>query len=237
MSAPEIIFKNTLNVYSHILGRGASVSGNHQLPPGPKIIAVNHTVGSDPLFIPPVLEETVYFLFQDGLFRIPVVGWMLKHTGHIPVQRDSEKSKEAFEKACHMLHQGKTIVLFPEGRLVPRGERIRAKTGVIRMALATGAPIIPLGMHVAEKDTINIKERENSILWQISGKCHMRFGAAWRPDPKQTNFHKLTDDLMDRIYSLVAETEKELSCVSSTLLNPILQHHRVQAANYFTNGE
>jgi 1-acyl-sn-glycerol-3-phosphate acyltransferase len=222
MSTPEIIFKNALNVYSHILGRGVRVSGKHQLPPGPKIIAANHTVGSDPLFIPPVLEETIYFLFQDGLFKIPVVGWMLKQTGHIPVQRDSEKAKEAFEKACQMLHEGKTIVLFPEGRLVPRGERIRAKTGVIRMALATGAPIIPLGMHVAEKDTLNIKSKQNSMLWQISGKCHMRFGAAWRPDPKQTNFHESTDELMDRIYSLVDDARNESLSVLHTSLNPIL---------------
>ena len=221
MSTPETIFKNALNVYSHILGRGVRVSGNHLLPPGPKIIAANHTVGSDPLFIPPVLEETVYFLFQDGLFKIPVVGWMLRQTGQIPVQRDSAKAIEALEKACNLLSEGKTVVLFPEGKLVSRGERIPAKTGVIRMALATGAPIIPLGMYVAEKDTITIKGRQNSMLWQISGKCHMRFGAAWRPDPGQTDFHRSTDELMDRIYSLVAETERELLCVSPTLLNPI----------------
>ena len=221
MSTPEILFKNALNVYSHILGRGVRASGKHQLPPGPKIIAANHTVGSDPLFIPPVLEETVYFLFQDGLFKIPVVGWMLRQTGQIPVQRDSGKAKEALEKACNLLSEGKTIVLFPEGKLVARGERIPAKTGAIRMALATGAPIIPLGMYVAEKDTITIKGRQNSMLWQISGKCHMRFGAAWRPDPRQTDFHRSTDELMDRIYSLVAETERELLCVSPTLLNPI----------------
>ena len=221
MSTPEILFKNALNVYSHILGRGVRASGKHQLPPGPKIIAANHTVGSDPLFIPPVLEETVYFLFQDGLFKIPVVGWILKQTRQIPVQRDSGKAKEALEKACNLLSEGKTVVLFPEGKLVSRGERIPAKTGVIRMALATGAPIIPLGMYVAEKDTIIIKGRQNSMLWQISGKCHMRFGAAWRPDPRQTDFHRSTDELMDRIYSLVAETERELLCVSPTLLNPI----------------
>ena len=221
MSTPEILFKNALNVYSHILGRGVRVSGNHLLPPGPKIIAANHTVGSDPLFIPPVLEETVYFLFQDGLFKIPVVGWMLRQTGQIPVQRDSGKAKEALEKACNLISEGKTIVLFPEGKLVARGGRIPAKTGAIRMALSTGAPIIPLGMYVAEKDTITIKGRQNSMLWQISGKCHMRFGAAWRPDPRQTDFHRSTDELMDRIYSLVAETERELLCVSPTLLNPI----------------
>lgn len=191
MSTPEIIFKNALNVYSHILRRGVKVSGNHQLPPGPKIIAANHTVGSDPLFIPPVLEETVYFLFQDGLFEIPIVGWMLRQTGQIPGQRDSGKGKEALEKACNLLSEGKTVVLFPEGKLVSRGERIPAKTGVIRMALATGAPIIPLDMHVSEKDTINIKGRQNSMLWQISGKCHMRFGAGLRPDPQTDRFSQV----------------------------------------------
>jgi 1-acyl-sn-glycerol-3-phosphate acyltransferase len=223
MSTPEIFFKNALNVYSHILGRGVRVSGNQQLPPGPKIIAANHTVGSDPLFIPPVLEETVYFLFQDGLFKIPVVGWMLKQTGQIPVQRESGKAKEALEKACNLLNKGKTIVLFPEGKLVARSERIPAKTGVIRMALATRAPIIPLGMYVAEKDTINIKGKQKSMLWQISGKCHMRFGAAWRPDPKQTDFHKSTDELMNRIYLLADDARSESIHVLHTSLNPILR--------------
>ena len=223
MSTPEIIFKKALNVYSHILGRGVRVSGNHLLPPGPKIIAANHTVGSDPLFIPPVLEETVYFLFQDGLFKIPVVGWMLKQTRQIPVQRDSGKAREALEKACNLISEGKTIVLFPEGKLVARGGRIPAKTGAIRMALATSAPIIPLGMYVAEKDTITIKGRQNSMLWQISGKCHMRFGAAWRPDPKQTDFHRSTDELMDRIYSLVEDARNESIRVLHPSLHPILR--------------
>jgi 1-acyl-sn-glycerol-3-phosphate acyltransferase len=223
MSTPEIIFKNVLNVYSHILGGGVRVSGNHLLPPGPKIIAANHTVGSDPLFIPPALEETVYFLFQDGLFKIPVVGWMLRQTGQIPVRRDSGKAKEALEKACNLLSEGKTIVLFPEGKLVARGGRIPAKTGAIRMALATGAPIIPLGMYVAEKDTITIKGNQNSMPWQISGKCYLRFGAAWRPDPKQTDFHRSTDELMDRIYSLVEEARNESIRALHPLLNPILR--------------
>ena len=223
MSTPEIIFKNTLNVYSHILGRGVRVSGNHQLPPGPKIIAANHTVGSDPLFIPPILEETVYFLFQDGLFRISVVGWMLKKTGRSPSSASQERPKRLSEKACNLLNEGKTIVLFPEGKLVARSERIPAKTGVIRMALATGAPIIPLGMYVAEKDTINIKGKQKSMLWQISGKCHMRFGAAWRPDPKQTDFHKSIDELMNRIYLLVDDARSESIHVLHTSLNPILR--------------
>jgi hypothetical protein len=93
------------------------------------------------------------------------------------------------------------------------------------MALATGVPIIPLGVYVAEKDVIRIKGKENgekkSMLWQVSGKCHLRFGAASRPNPNQPNLHLQVDELMDRIYSLVAEAERESLCVSHTLLNPI----------------
>ena len=227
MSTPEIIFKNALNVYSHILGRGVSVSGNHQLPPGPKIIAANHTVGSDPLFLPLGLNENPHILFQDGLFKIPVFGWFLKQCDQIPVERNSENAKKALEKACELLREGKTVSIFPEGQLVPVGERIHAKTGVIRMALATGAPIIPLGIYVTEKDVVKIKGKQNgedkSMLWQISGKCNMRFGPAWRPNPNQPNLHNQINELMDRIYLLVAEAQKESLCIPHTLLNPIPQ--------------
>ena len=57
------------------------------LPPGPKIIAMNHTLGCDPLYLPFVLEETPHFPLQDGLFAIPVIGWMLEETEQIPVYR------------------------------------------------------------------------------------------------------------------------------------------------------
>jgi 1-acyl-sn-glycerol-3-phosphate acyltransferase len=225
MSTPEMIFKNALNVYSHILGSGVRVSGNHQLPPGQKIIAVNHTVGSDPLFLPLGLDENPHILFQDGLFKIPIFGWFLQQCEQIPVERNSENAKKAFYTACELLHEGKTVALFPEGQLVPFGERVHAKTGVIRMALATGAPIIPLGIYVAEKDVLRIKGKlngeERSMLWQVSGKCHLRFGAAWKPNPNQPNLHLQVDELMDRIYSLVAEAERESLCVSYTLLNLI----------------
>jgi hypothetical protein len=64
--------------------------------------------------------------------------------------------------------------------------------------------------------------------WQITGKCHFRFGIAWRPNQNplqrdQPNVHVLTDELMDRIYSLVHETQMETLCASPSSLNPIHQ--------------
>jgi len=226
MFAPDVIFKSALDIYTHILGNGVAVSGNHLLPPGPKIIAGNHTVSSDPLFLPSVLDEKPHFLFQDELFKIPVVDWLLKHTEQIPVKRDTERAKEAFAKACDLLREGKTIVIFPEGKQVLPGQRIPAKTGTVRMSLATGAPIVPLGIYVPESQTTNLRIHwqgcERAGLWQISGKCHLRFGAAWKPDA-QSNIHEQTDELMDRIYSLVTDAQKETQCASHTSLNPIPQ--------------
>jgi 1-acyl-sn-glycerol-3-phosphate acyltransferase len=232
MFAPDQTVHGLLKVYSRLLNRTCIVSGNTVLPSGPKIIALNHTDGCDPLFLPLILEEKPHFLLQDGLFKMPVIGRLLKETGQIPVYRGSERAKEAFHQACELLNQGKTIVVFPEGRQVPAGQRIPAKTGTIRMALETGAPIIALGLYVPPQNLmtlkINFQGSQRFGLWQFTGKSYMRFGPAWKlgdspSRPGQPDIHALTDELMDRIYRLVADIEREIPCESNALLNLIPQ--------------
>jgi 1-acyl-sn-glycerol-3-phosphate acyltransferase len=226
MLRPDQIFHLALKSYSVLSNRTCNLSGNDQLPAGPKIIAMNHTVGHDPLHLPLVLGEQPYFLLQDGLFEIPFIGRLLKETGQVPVYRGTDKAGEAMAQACALLREGKTIAIFPEGREVPAGERIRAKTGVVRMAIETGTPIIPLGLYVSPENltTLNFpwKGCQRSGAWQFSGESHMRFGAAWMPNGG-TDIHAQTDELMDRIYSLVAEAERESRCVAHTSLSPIPQ--------------
>jgi 1-acyl-sn-glycerol-3-phosphate acyltransferase len=148
---------------------------------------------------------------------------MLKQAGQIPVYRDSEKAREALSQACRLLRQGKTIVIFPEGKQVPAGQRIPAKTGAIRMSLETGAPIIPLGLYAPPENLVNLhfhwKGSGRSGLWQFSGKSYMRFGAPWKLDrcfseTDQPDVHALTDELMNQIYRLVSDIQKEVRCES-----------------------
>lgn len=218
--------------YNWLSHRSCDVSGSTTLPRGAKIIALNHTNGCDPFFLPLILKEQPHFLLQDGLFKIPVLGSLLKQAAQIPVYRETDRAKEAYEQACQLLSEGRTIVIFPEGKLVPAGKRIQAKTGTIRMALETGAPIIPVGLYVPPQDLINVKFNwqgcARSGMWHLTGRSYMRFGAAWNPikSLSQINtpdLHVMTDELMNRIYTLVSEIERELPCVSHTLLNPILQ--------------
>jgi len=226
MFTPDQFPRFVLKSYFTLLNRTYDVKGHRSLPFGPKIIAMNHTSGYDPLYLPFVLEETPHFLLQDGLFTIPVIGCLLKETGQIPVYRGTERAKDAKEQACAMLREGKTIAIFPEGKDVPIGQRIPAKTGVVRMSIETGAPIIPLGLYAPSQYLTPLNFHwhgsPRSGAWQFTGKSYMRFGAAWKPSA-QSDIHAQTTELMDRIYSLVAEAERDAQCVSHTLLNLIPQ--------------
>jgi 1-acyl-sn-glycerol-3-phosphate acyltransferase len=185
---------------------------------------MNHTPGCDPLYLLFILEETPHFLLQDGLFAVPLIGKLLKDTQQIPVDRGTERAKEAKERACALLREGKTIAIFPEGKDVPKGQRIPARTGVVRMSIETGAPIFPLGLYTPPQYltplNFNWRGSPRSGAWQFIGKSYMRFGAAWRPSA-QSDIHLQTEELMDRIYSLVAEIERESQCVSYPILSPI----------------
>lgn len=232
MFASDEALRKMIKAYTWLSHRSCDVSGNSSLPHGAKIIALNHTDGCDPFFLPLVLDEQPHFLLQDGLFTIPIIGNLLKQSGQIPVCRGTDRAKEAFDQACQLLRDGKTVVVFPEGHLVPAGKRIQAKTGTIRMALESGAPIIPVGLYVPPQNLLNVKFNwhgcQQSGLWQLTGKSYMRFGAAWNPanslsKTNDPNCHAMTDELMNRIYMLVSEIQKEIPCASHTLLNPILQ--------------
>ena len=214
--------------YQKIFGLRYEVKGLETLPRGPKIIAINHTNVTDAIFLPLIFSKVPRFVAQGDLFQIPILGHIMKETQQIPV--DPEDRLMAFEQASELLHQGETILIFPEGQLVPFGERVKAWTGTVRLSLATGAPIIPLGIYTDPQNVtalkINRGGQSRNGLYQFKGRCYLRFGSTWQPDPskrKPFQIHAQTDELMDRIYSLVIEAQKESQCVSPTLLNPIPQ--------------
>jgi len=114
------------------------------LPAGAKIFAPNHPTTLDPFVIPIVSPEQVHILVTESAFKAPVFGSYLKSAGHIRVI--SEEGGRAFEEAKQLLRADKNVAIFPEGALSPTGKVARPHTGVVRLALLTGAPIIPVGI-------------------------------------------------------------------------------------------
>ncbi len=129
------------------------VRQHQDLPSGAKIIAANHPSTTDPFFVAAMLPHQSYILINQLLFKVPVLGKYLRHSGHIPVTAGC--GQDAIDKAVQLLQDGNTVMIFPEGELSPEdGSRAKARTGVARLAFATGAPVIPVGIHL---DTNRLK--------------------------------------------------------------------------------
>lgn len=131
--------------------------GQEHIPAsGGVIIVANHNSVVDP----PLMAHYVWdagrsprFLAKSSLFTQPVVGWALRAAAQIPVYRQSREAGKAFEAAVAAVQRGECVVIYPEGTTTkdPQGWPMAAKTGAARIALATGAPVIPVAQWGTEQ--------------------------------------------------------------------------------------
>jgi 1-acyl-sn-glycerol-3-phosphate acyltransferase len=129
------------------------VTGAENLPPsGAAILAGNHTTFLDNLIIPLVVPRRVTFLAKSDYFTGGgPKGWLQKQffggVGMIPIDRSGGKASEAaLRTGLKVLESGELLGLYPEGTRSPDGRLYRGKTGVARMALEAGVPVIPVGL-------------------------------------------------------------------------------------------
>jgi 1-acyl-sn-glycerol-3-phosphate acyltransferase len=92
------------------------------------------------------------FMAKIEVFRIPVLGRLIRRCGQIPVYRYSENAVAALHDAVAALERGECVVIYPEGTVTkdPSYWPMRARTGVARLALTTGAPVVPVAQWGAQ---------------------------------------------------------------------------------------
>ena len=110
---------------------------------GPVIIAGNHPSYLDPLLITLPVERRVYFMAWDQLFRVPLLGQMLRQFGAFPV-RLGTRDPNSYAKALEVLEQGRALGICPEAGRSKEGPMNPLKTGTARLAIESGAPIVPV---------------------------------------------------------------------------------------------
>ncbi len=137
------LFRPLAWVLTHLVCR-YRVSGREHVPTsGPLLVVANHLGWYDPILLAVVLPRRVWFFAKVEVFRWPIVGWLCRLTGQIPVHR-GEGDRGALEQALAYLREGKAVLVFPEGTVERQEQMIAAHTGVAMLAMRSGATILPI---------------------------------------------------------------------------------------------
>ena len=128
------------------------IEGADKLPrEGAYVLAPNHYSEADPLAVALAVWKAgraPRFMAKESLFRVPVLGWVLRGTGMVPVARSSSatSARTTLETSEMLVKHGRGVIVYPEGTLTREPDLwpMRGKTGAVRLAMADGIPVIPM---------------------------------------------------------------------------------------------
>ncbi len=169
------------------------VVGLENLPEGGALLCANHASGWDPVLIAVSLpnDSRLSFMGKDSLFRIPLLGPIIRKLGAFPVKRGGN-DLVAMKTAMKALTDGRRLLVFPEGTRVEHQGDADAKGGVTVMATRTGTPMVPIycgGKHkFLRRTTIVFGEPYRPVI------------AGRRPTPEEN--HQAAEEILARIYDL-----------------------------------
>lgn len=125
-----------------------TVHGRSNIPKhGPVILAMNHRSFMDSIFVPFIVSRRVTFVAKAEYFDDPKTAWFFRAVGQIPVRREGgDAGERALETALDVLNRGGVFAIYPEGTRTRDGYLHRGHTGIARLALRSGAPIVPIGL-------------------------------------------------------------------------------------------
>jgi 1-acyl-sn-glycerol-3-phosphate acyltransferase len=195
---------------------------------GAAIIAANHVSFLDSFFIPLVVKmRKVTYLAKADYFKTWKTSWFFKAAGQISCEREGgSKSEQSLQIALDVLKSGNLLGIYPEGTRSPDGRLYRGRTGVARLALAAGVPVIPVGLVGTE--TVMPKEAK---LPKFSGKVQVRFGKPLDfsrfADKERDRFvlRSITDEIMYEIMQLSGQQYVD-EYASKTPSEPLPEAHR-----------
>lgn len=128
----------------------------HKIPArGGVVLVANHISNVDPLALGQFVAFSgrwPRFLAKESLFRIPVVGSVIRACGQLPVRRGTAAAQDALAAAIRAVEEDRAVVVYAEGTITldPDLWPMRARTGAARIALSTDAPVVPIGQWGAQ---------------------------------------------------------------------------------------
>jgi 1-acyl-sn-glycerol-3-phosphate acyltransferase len=205
---PYGILRAFLTPFLMILFR-PKVKGLRHVPgTGPVIIASNHLSFSDSIFMPLVVPRKVTFLAKSEYFTSPGPKGLIKKLtfialGQVPVDRSGgRRSEAALITGLKVLAEGKCLGIYPEGTRSPDGRLYKGRTGIARLAIESGAPIIPVAMFNTEKI-----QPTGTLIPKVM-RVEMIFGEPMYFEGDSTDLLHLRD-VTDQIMSTIQELSRQ----------------------------
>jgi 1-acyl-sn-glycerol-3-phosphate acyltransferase len=190
-------------------------TGEEQIPTrGPAIVASNHPSYLDPILLSLQVKRRIRFMAWDTLFRVPLVGSLIRLFGAFPVDVRPGRGQSAFAAARSLVEAGEVVGIFPEGKRSRAGwlePELRA--GAARLALETGAPLVPATIRGAFRAWPHFRKLPGLA------KIHVRYHEAIDPTP----FRGLALD--EGVEALLAELRRR---VERTLLPGVKADRRIE---------
>jgi len=199
----ELVGRYRMRGLDHIPKRGAFV------------IAPNHVTNFDPLTTAYLVwrgGRVPRFLAKASLFRVPALGWLLRFTGQIPVERDGS-GPDPLKAATRLLDEELAVIVYPEGTLTrdPDEWPMRGKSGAVRLALEHDIPLVPMAHWGVQR----ILPRYGGKLSLLPRKdVEMLVGppldlSPWKGRTDAAALTEATRALMDAIAALLGELRGE----------------------------
>jgi 1-acyl-sn-glycerol-3-phosphate acyltransferase len=174
------IARGILQPFCHVWFRMGRVGREHIPRSGPVILASNHRSFLDPFVVGMLVRRPVYFVAKRELFAHPVVAWVLNALGAFPIER-GRGDTEAMATAREILERGDCVVIFPEGTRVRPGPLGHPRRGVGRLALETGAPVVPVAVWGTQDVRRGWRVRPHKVRLRVGRP--LRFPRVAEPSP------------------------------------------------------
>ncbi|MFI1158187.1 lysophospholipid acyltransferase family protein [Streptomyces sioyaensis] len=204
----RIVLKAILGFVMRVLYR-PKVEGMERIPAtGPVILAGNHVTFIDSLFLGLVVKRPVYFIGKDeyvtgkGL-KGRAMAWFFSSSGMIPVDRDGgHGGVAALMTGRRILEEGSVFGIYPEGTRSPDGRLYRGRTGIARLTLMTGAPVVPFAMIGTDKVQPGGKGRPRIAPVTVRFGAPLDFSRYDGMDRDRYVLRAVTDEVMSEVMEL-----------------------------------
>ncbi|MBN1303868.1 MAG: 1-acyl-sn-glycerol-3-phosphate acyltransferase [Anaerolineales bacterium] len=198
-----------IEVYARLMLR-LDIQWHASLPEGPVLFAVNHPSSTDPFFVNLLTQQPISVMISAKVFSIPVLGAYMRKMRQIPVVRG--QGEHVLGLARQALDEGRSVAIFPEGGISPGRDFHPPRSGVARLALSSGAPVIPVGIYLREDGRsfmpATLEGRQDVVTWYLRGPYVITVGKPMRfsgDANDRTLVRKISETVMCSIRSLVGE--------------------------------